>query len=146
MAAIAPFERNSPFSPFLFDNLWYHGPRMPKKPVDKSFGKHLTLLRKQRGLTMKELAKRLGVTLRTVYYYERMSTLPPSHLIYKLAKELNVSADEILGIKTTKITIDPRDAALWRNFQRTKTLPKHDQQTMVRLLNALLAKNQKRKR
>lgn len=116
---------------------------MPKKPVDPSFGKRLTQFRKERGLTMGELAKKLGVSTRSVFYYEKQAKQPPVHLITKMSEALNVSAEELLGIKQTKTNLDPKDAALWKHFQRAKTLPRKDRQIIIQFMKAVIDKNRK---
>ena len=68
---------------------------MPKQNVDElpDFGRRLVKLRKEAGYTQVELAKELGVTQRMISYYEGHSEYPPSTLLQKMAKVLNVSAD-----------------------------------------------------
>lgn len=115
---------------------------MSKKPADKSFGKRLGQLRKQRGFTLRELAKKVGTSTRSIFSYEKQSRYPPSYLIPKMSEALSVSVEELLGMKPTKTraTLDPKDAVLWRTFQRAKALPKKDQQAIVQYTNVLLVK------
>lgn len=145
MPAIAPFGPYIQFWRIFFYVLCYHNPRMPKKPVDKSFGKRLTLLRKEKGLTMEELARKLGVSTRSVFYYEKQSKQPPSHLLAKMSKELGVSLEELLGIKPVKTAFDPKEAAFWRNMRKAQALAPKERRILIEFLNALLAKGRKGK-
>ena len=75
---------------------------MPVQKFDEltDFGKRLSRLRKTAGYTQVELAAELDVTQRMISYYEGHSEFPPSPMLPKLARLLNVSADELLGIQT----------------------------------------------
>jgi len=115
---------------------------MSKQTLDKSFGKRLSLLRKENGLTMKELAKRIGTSLRAIHYYEKESKFPPVELLPLLAKEFNVTLEELLGVKATKVTIDPKHAALWRNLKKAERLPKKEQRLLVDLIKSLVSKKE----
>ena len=61
-------------------------------------GERLIELRKDRGLTQKELAELLHVNYRTYSDYEREETEAGDDFKVKLAKFYNVSLDYLLGI------------------------------------------------
>ena len=54
---------------------------------------------KNSGLTTIEIAKRIGVSPEMVTQYKTTKKLPKLDTFAKLCKELDLSADEILGIK-----------------------------------------------
>lgn len=62
-----------------------------------NFGEKLKEIRKERGLSQKDLAQSLGVTQRTISYYEG-SNMPPSNAetVSKLAEVLNVRLDDLV--------------------------------------------------
>ena len=62
----------------------------------------LVKIRKSRGLTQVEVAKKLGISKRTLCSYEKGERRLPSRLVEPLATILNSTADEILGIKSQK--------------------------------------------
>ena len=64
--------------------------------VTVNFGDKLKELRRTRGLSQKDLAKKLGVTQRTISYYES-NALPPANakMLPKLAEALKVRIDEL---------------------------------------------------
>lgn len=54
---------------------------------------------KHSGLTTIEIAKRIGVSPEMVTQYKTTKKLPKLDTFAKLCKELDISADEILGLK-----------------------------------------------
>ena len=96
---------------------------MPKQNIEalSDFGKRLVSLRKEAGYTQVELAKELEVSQRMISYYEGHPEFPPSSLLPKLAQLLNVTTDELLGIKPIKQGKKP-DSRLQRRFQQIEKL------------------------
>src|SRR3990172_3130834 len=87
---------------------------MTKTETKEDFRNRLTALRKEQGLTQTQLGEKVGVSCRVIAYYEGETVYPPAHLIEPLAKALNISTDELLGVKAIKQQRDPKQAALWR--------------------------------
>lgn len=50
-----------------------------------------------------ELAKALGTTQRVISYYETKGELPPPDVLVAPVRTLGASADELLGLKSSKI-------------------------------------------
>ena len=53
--------------------------------------------REQNNMTQEELADKIGVTQRTISYYESGKTIPSGKTILKFKKLFNVTADELLS-------------------------------------------------
>ena len=68
----------------------------------EDFGKQLAVLRKAAGYTQQQLAEECGVSRRVIAYYETESPHPPANLLVDLANALDVSTDELLGLKLRK--------------------------------------------
>lgn len=70
-----------------------------------NFGDKLKELRKEKGLSQKDLAEKLNVTQRTISYYENSTTAPSNaEIVTKIADALNVRLDELAAdIGNTKI-------------------------------------------
>ena len=115
---------------------------MPRrKKEDTSFGPRLTAIRKARGMTQVQLAKATGSTQRSISYYENDDGIPPASVVIALAKALQVSADELLGIKPPRVepADDSESKRLWKRFQMIAALPEKDQRAVIRLINSLVA-------
>jgi transcriptional regulator with XRE-family HTH domain len=119
---------------------WYKA-AMKKEPIIKDFGKRLAKFRKASGLTQEQLGELVGVSKRVIAYYEGETKYPPAHLIAPLSKALNVSADELLGIKKAKIVLDSRLAALWRRLKVLETFSDRDKKAVVQFVEVIAEKN-----
>ena len=110
-----------------------------KKEPHTAFGKRLFALRKTRGLTQVQLAEALGTTQRVISYYETEAELPPSTAIIPLARVLEVSTDELLGLRPTEPNGNSsvQKQRLWKRFQKMDVLPTKDQRAVIRLINSL---------
>ncbi|MCP4500966.1 MAG: helix-turn-helix transcriptional regulator [Deltaproteobacteria bacterium] len=72
---------------------------MPSRRNSKeapTFGKHLSFLRKERGLTQAELAIELRISPKMVDYYERRSSNPSSDFVKKAAQFFGVSVVSLI--------------------------------------------------
>jgi transcriptional regulator with XRE-family HTH domain len=96
-------------------------------PPNSEFGRRLTDARQKRGLTQVQLAELIGSTQRAISRYETVADFPPTAVVLELAKVLDISADELLGIKPPKTSAapkqDPETKRLWKKFQQVRTLP-----------------------
>jgi transcriptional regulator with XRE-family HTH domain len=116
-----------------------------KKKEDSSFGPRLVALRKARGLTQVQLAEATHTTQRSISYYENDDGVPPSSIVVVLAQALQVSADELLGLKQPPQAVpavsddDPETRRLWKRFQMVTQLPEKDQRAVIRLIHSLAA-------
>ena len=69
------------------------------------FGKNLRKLREEQSLTQKDLAEHLGVTGRTIGYYESGDRFPSPDTITRIADFFNVSIDWLFGRTNVRIPI-----------------------------------------
>ena len=53
--------------------------------------------REQNNMTQEELAKKMGITQRTISYYETGQKIPSGRTLLRLKKIFNVTADELLS-------------------------------------------------
>jgi transcriptional regulator with XRE-family HTH domain len=116
---------------------------MPRKVTPESeFGRRLMAARNQRGLTQTQLADMIGSTQRNISHYETVADCPPGPVIVELAKALQCSADELLGLKSPKTPPKPKQdqetKRLWKKFQQVRSLPEKDQRAVIRLINSLV--------
>jgi transcriptional regulator with XRE-family HTH domain len=64
----------------------------------KIFAKRLKLIRESEGVTQKQLADHLGVTIRTIVNYENDSREPKFVQLVAIARYFNVGIDYLLGL------------------------------------------------
>ena len=69
-----------------------------------SMGEIISTLRKEKGMTQKELADILNITDKAVSKWERDIACPDTQTIPKLAKLLGISVEELMNAKTTPNT------------------------------------------
>jgi len=72
-------------------------------------GEILTELRKDSGLTQKELGEMLSVSPTTISAYERNKTTPNDDTKIEIARIFHISLDYLLGVSREKIELD------WKN-------------------------------
>lgn len=67
---------------------------------DKTMGEIISTLRKEKGMTQKELAEKLNITDKAVSKWERDVACPDINTLTKLAEILGVSLDELMNSKS----------------------------------------------
>ncbi|MDY3860119.1 MAG: helix-turn-helix transcriptional regulator [Candidatus Limivicinus sp.] len=67
--------------------------------TNKSMGEIISTLRKEKGMTQKELADLLNITDKAVLKWERDIAFPDTATIPKLAEILEVSVEELMNAK-----------------------------------------------
>ena len=118
---------------------------MPKKEMqlkkgEEHFWERLARLRKSSGYSLREMSKETGISPRMLVYYEKHAGHPSAHLLPKLAKALNVSTDQLLGVKPIKENSPARDNRLWRRFTQVEKLPPAQRRPIVQFIDAMLEK------
>lgn len=80
-------------------------------------GHRLRAVRESLHLTQSELAERLGVDTLQIWRYENEKTTPKADMIARVATELNVSSDYLLGLtdepvslKNSRLKLSPTEA------------------------------------
>jgi len=117
---------------------------MPRKPSYKTsvdsatIGRNLREIRKRRGMTQVELSAKLGMQQNLLSSYELGTLRLPGTLVASFAQALNVSADEILGLRTPKPERTFRDPRLVRRLQELEKLSRANRQAILKTLDAFL--------
>ena len=86
----------------------------------ETLGKRIARLRKERGYTQVELAKKIGITQALISSYERNRLRPNYEMIIRFALALEVTGDEILGLKVTKKPVKPTLAVHQKQVKKIK--------------------------
>ena len=103
----------------------------------ESFGERLANIRKSRGLTQTHLGEALGITKRNVAYFETDGGEPPGPILPMMAKVLDVSIDELLGVKPIRKTDSPKVARLMNRLRRVQDLSPSDQRAVLKYIDSL---------
>lgn len=120
---------------------------MPKHqvPQTRGFGQRLAQLRKTAGYTQQQLADEISATRRQIAYYEAESEHPPAGLLINLARALNVSADELLGLHAgRKATTPAVSTRLERRLKLIERMPAKPKQQLLGLIDTFIAAEQLR--
>lgn len=72
--------------------------------ANKSMGEIISTIRKEKGMTQKELADMLNITDKAVSKWERDIACPDTQTIPKLAEILGVSVEELMNAKSAPTT------------------------------------------
>lgn len=75
----------------------------------RSMGEVISTLRKEKGMTQKELADKLNITDKAVSKWERDISFPDTATIPKLAELLEVSVEELMNAKAVPLP-EPKGA------------------------------------
>ncbi|MBW1825312.1 MAG: helix-turn-helix transcriptional regulator [Deltaproteobacteria bacterium] len=110
---------------------------MKKRTTINGFGKRLAYYRKAKGLTQKQLGDQIEVSNRVIAYYEGETNYPPAHLIVPLAKALEITTDELLGVTETRKDFDTRNTALRRKLKVVESLPQRDRKAIMHYINMI---------
>ncbi len=105
-----------------------------------SFGKRLAKLRKAAGYTQQQLADESGAARRMIAYYGPGTQHPPANMLVELAKALNVSADELLGIRPVEMM--PLSSRLERRIRQIERLGPKPRQQITQLIDTLVEAEQ----
>jgi transcriptional regulator with XRE-family HTH domain len=111
--------------------------------MDKeNFGKRLASLRIMAGLSQKEFADAAGISPRMVVYYERHAKRPPTDRLNSIAKALNVSENELLGLTPDKRRVGaPKNAYLHKKLLIVDKLPREDQKALMTMIDKMAKAN-----
>lgn len=72
--------------------------------MNNSMGEIISTLRKEKGMTQKELADKLGITDKAVSKWERNVSFPDTATIPKLAEILGISVEELMNVKIAPVS------------------------------------------
>jgi len=121
---------------------------MPKKsklklmPVDtgnETLGQRLARLRKERGLTQKQVAESTGLIQELVSSYELDKLRLNSDMILRFTEVLEVSGDELLrGSKSTVAVKKQPSIKLVRRMDQIEGLPLYEQRALLTTIDKFL--------
>lgn len=105
----------------------------------KDVGQRLRVLRRERGVSQVELARRLGTYQTVISAVERGARGLTLQQLLRLAAALDAPPGEFLAATPTAASVTP-DRRFVRRLEKIARLPKRDQQALLRTIDAFLTK------
>lgn len=122
---------------------------MPKKsklklsPVNfgnETLGQRLARLRKERGLTQGEVAKRTGLTQVLVSNYECDRLRLSAEMAVRFIKALGIAAEDLLGEKKKTQPVEEQPSLkLLRRMKQIEALPLYEQRALLTTIDKFIA-------
>lgn len=100
-----------------------------------TFGERIVMLRKQLKMSQDELAKKVGTSGPIVGRYERGEIKPSIEVAAKIADELNVTIDYLIG-NSDKVVFDKK---LMKRIEDIEALPAEEKNIVYRIIDMALA-------
>lgn len=112
---------------------------MQDEKLRRAFGVRLKGLRKQKNWSQKELAAQVDIRFQQLNKYESGLNIPPAGMLIKLADALTVSVDYLLTGNADEA--EPlANSRLFRRFQALESMAQEDQETVIKVIDAMIAK------
>jgi transcriptional regulator with XRE-family HTH domain len=105
---------------------------------NETVGERIARLRKERGLTQRELAAKIGVSRSVIMDYERGKNHVYDEVIIRIALILGVTTDELLGVKNIKGEKLPSSLKIVRRMKEIEKLPAGKQKKVLENIDILL--------
>lgn len=103
-----------------------------------AIAKRIAKLRKERGLTQVELAKKLKVPQSIVSRYERGELRLHGDVLMRLANVLDVTPNDILGFQSNGEAAEAIPRQWLKRLQKIKALSRRDHEALLRTVDAFL--------
>ena len=108
----------------------------------KGFGARLRSLRDEQGLSQNQLADRIGLHLSQLSRIEREASTPTAETLIALARALHTTTDALLiGERPNEPKQPIRNVRLLERFQKLEAIDRDEQETAIKLIDALIAKH-----
>jgi transcriptional regulator with XRE-family HTH domain len=102
------------------------------------FGQRMARIRKAKGYTQVELAKRMDIIQVLISDYECDKLRPYHEMIVRLAKALDISTDELLGVKLIKTKSSKVSLKLQRRMKKIDVLPPAKQKIILQTIDTFI--------
>ena len=114
---------------------------IPLPQSDLSIGKRLAKYRKSQGLSQEALAEKLGLSRKQVVDYETGRIHLNDEMIVRFAMTLNVSSDELLGLKPMRHAEETPELRFTRRLRDLSQLPEDKKRAVLKILDDLIRAN-----
>ena len=111
---------------------------------EETLGQRIARLRKEQGLTQADLAEKSGLIRYLISDYERDKRRPNYEMIIRLALALEVTTDELLGLKGQEKKAKP-SLRIQRRVKRIEELPASQQKVLMKMIDVFIENIQLKK-
>jgi len=118
--------------------------KKPLPPVDlgsETIGQKIAYHRKRLGLTQKELGEKIGITRLLVSNYETGYVRLHDEMVARFALVLNVSTDELLGLKNFRTIDNSMSLRMARRIKEIESLPEKRKKAILHTIDDLIKAN-----
>ena len=105
---------------------------------EEALNQRIARLRKERGYTQAELAKKMGITRELVSDYERGKIRPHYEMIIRFALAFKITTDELLGLKASKNNGSQPSLKIMRRLKKIEDLPPTQQRSLLNTIDTFL--------
>ena len=113
----------------------------PTKRKRTAFGQRLVEAREAAGLSQRELAEKLGITQRSLSWWEREPVALKPEQLAALAEALDVTADHLLGRAPKKRKRVGPIGKAQKVFEAVSKLPRHQQKKIIDVVESFVAQH-----
>lgn len=108
-----------------------------------TLGDRIIELRKQKGWSQSELAKKIDVSYTQMSRYEIRGVQPPANTLKKLADVFDTTIDFLInGAKDEKAKASLKDTELLQQFKAVEQFTDDDKSVIKKLIDAFIVKKQ----
>ena len=110
-------------------------------PIDlgsETIGQRIARLRKERGYTQQELAKKMGIVRVLVSDYEKGRIRPHPEMVARFALALGITADELIGLKPSKSNDKEPNLSIQKKIRKIEDLPAAKQRVILQTIDAFI--------
>lgn len=102
-----------------------------------TFGEHIATQRKQLKISQDELAKRVGTSAPIIGRYERGEIKPSIEMAKKIADELGVTVDYLIGGSTSMVL----DKKILKHIEDIEALPNEEKEKIYYFIDMAITYN-----
>ena len=118
--------------------------KLPPLNIGKeTVGQRIARIRKEKGYTQAQLAEKIGIIQALVSEYERDKLRPYYDVVIRFAMALEVSTDELLGLKPRNGNESKPSLKIVRRMKKIESLPESQQKALFKTIDNFIKGAQK---
>jgi transcriptional regulator with XRE-family HTH domain len=114
---------------------------VPLKLGEETTGQRLSRLRKEKGLSQREFAKKIGLTQSIISAYELDTRTLSAKMLAQFAVFFGVTTDELMGLKSNGKEKMQFNLRLTKRIHEIERLSEYNQKIILRMIDSFLRDN-----